>query len=233
MSVTRLTGLYSMIAAAAAALFSPLLALAYFGTGEGIEELEIGTVSAWADPARDLADGLLTWASPDRVYATYVQVFALLFPAVFLCARAVRAHRPVASGRLERWGWRIALPGYALASVGLIAAFAVLVGDSAPAGDALNLVFLALMLPGMLVSVIGSTVLGVALLRGEYVPRLTAWLLALAFPLMLVASDVLGHNSLGMLPIFLAWAASGRQLWRGEPTGAPRPAVPQPRQAAS
>ena len=134
---------------------------------------------------------------------------------------AGRAHRRATNGRLERWGWRIALPGYALAAAGLIAAFVVLVGDSAPAGDALNFVFLALMLPGMLVSVIGSTVLGIALLRSDYAPKVTAWLLALAFPLMLAASEVLGHNSLGMVPIFLAWAASGRHLWRGELVLAP------------
>jgi hypothetical protein len=36
-----------------------------------------------------------------------------LFPAAFLCARAVRAHRFPARGS-ERWGWRIALAGYGL-----------------------------------------------------------------------------------------------------------------------
>lgn len=81
----------------------------------------------------------------------------------------------------------------------------------------------------MLLSVIGSTVLGIALLRACHAPRLTAWLLALAFPLLVVASDVLGHNSLGMIPIFVAWAASGRHLWRGEPSRAPSAAVPQTR----
>ena len=115
--------------------------------------------------------------------------------------------------------------GYALATVGLLAAFVVLFGGST-AGESLNIVFLALMVPGMLLSVIGSTMLGIALLRDHYVPRLTAWLLALAFPLMLVGSDVLGHNSLGMIPLFLAWAATGRHLWRtvATPGHGPAPA---------
>ena len=76
--------------------------------------------------------------------------------------------------------------------------------------------------------------LGIALLRDRYAPRLTAWLLALAFPLMLVGSDVLGHNSLGMIPLFLAWAATGRHLWRTVPPAhdpqaaqAARPSPPQ------
>jgi len=86
------------------------------------------------------------------------------------------------------------LVGYGLASVGLIAAgFAVLL-DSAPDSDALNTVFLALMVPGMLISTIGSTVLGIALMRARYLPRVTAWLLALVFPLAFVGSAVLGHN---------------------------------------
>ena len=109
---TRLAGLYAAIAAAASVLLSPLLALSYFGIPDGAEQLHSGTVRAWADPARDLISGLLTWASPERVYATYVQAFALTFPAIFLCARAVRARRP-AAGRNERWGWRIALPATA------------------------------------------------------------------------------------------------------------------------
>jgi len=216
----RLVGVYAVIAAGVAVLLAPLLALSYFGTSEGAEDLEIGTVSAWADPARDLADGLLTWASPERVYGTYVQGFALLFPAVLLCAWAARSRRRAESGGFERWSWRIALAGYGLATIGLSAAFVVLLGDSAPNGNALNVVFLALMLPGMMLSVIGSTVLGIALLRARYAPRLTAWLLALAFPLMLVGSAVIGHNSIGMVPLFVAWAATGLRLWRAD-DGAP------------
>jgi hypothetical protein len=216
---TRFAALYAVIAAGVAVLLSPLLALAYFATADGAEALEMGTVSAWADPARDLVGGLVTWASPERVYATYVQVFALLFPAIFLCALAVRARRPAAAGRLERWGWRIALFGYGLMSLGLIAASVVLVDASAAVEGsagyaALDVVFISLMLPGMAISVIGSTVLGIGLLRNRYEPTVTAGLLALAFPSMLALSTLLGHNSLALLPVFVAWALTGFQLWR-------------------
>ena len=63
---TRLAGLYAATAAIAAVVLSPLLALSYFSIGEGADELENGTVRAWADPARDVVGGLLTWASPER-----------------------------------------------------------------------------------------------------------------------------------------------------------------------
>lgn len=224
---TRLTGLYALIAAGAAVLLSPLLALSYFATSEGAEELEGGTVSAWADPARDLLGGLVTWTAPERVYATYVQVFALLFPAIFLCARAFRARRADDAGRLERWGWRIALFGYGLTSVGLIAAGVVLVDASAAvkgssAYAALDVVFISLMLPGMAISVIGSMVLGIGLLRNRCEPRITAGLLVLALPSLFVLSTLLGHNGLALLPLFLAWGVAGSQLWREGTAGAPQ-----------
>jgi hypothetical protein len=209
---TRLAGLYAAAAAALAAVLAPLLAMSYFATSWGAEELERGTVSAWAEPGRDLAGGLLTWASPERVYSTYVQAFGLLFAGVFLCALAVRAARGPGRGA-ERWGWRIALAGYGLAAAGLVGAFLTLIpGD--PDSPALNVVFLALMLPGMFVSVIGSTVLGIAFLRRGFRPRATAWLLTLALPSMVAVPTLLGHNSLGMLPLMLAWGAAGLRLWR-------------------
>jgi hypothetical protein len=217
---TRFIGLYAMIASGAAVLLSPLLALSYFQTNEGANELESGTVSVWADPARDLVGGLLTWASPERVYGTYFLLFWVLFSAVFLCARAVRARRPAAVGRLERWGWRMALFGYGFAVVSPIVATMILV-EGSTAGKAVDFVFLALMVPAMAMDVIGSTVLGIALLRDRYEPKLTAWLLALVLPSMLVLPGVLGNLSLGLLPVFVAWAVTGSQLWREGPTGAP------------
>lgn len=220
----RLVGLYAAIAAAVAVVLAPLLAMSYFATSEGAAELKSSTVSAWADPGRDLAGPLLTWASPDRVYATYVQAFAFLFAAVALCAFAVRGGRDP-RGRSERWGWRIALTGYVVAETGLVAAFFALVPGKADSA-ALNVAFLALLLPGMFLSVIGSTLLGIAFLRQGYRPRTTAWLLALALPAMVVVPVMLGHNSLGMAPLMVAWGAAGLGLWRPRPAGPRRAPVP-------
>jgi len=101
--MSRFVGLYAAVAGVAAIVVSPLLAMSYFGIEEGAEELESSTVSAWADPGRDLADGLLTFASANRVYATYTQLFVLLLPSLFLCAWAVRSRRRGVNGRAERW----------------------------------------------------------------------------------------------------------------------------------
>jgi hypothetical protein len=203
--VVRLAGLYAVVAGAASFVIAPLLALSFFATEDGEEELEVGSVSAWAEPARDVADGFLTFASADSVYFTYLKSLMLVAPALFVCAWAVRSRRPERRSHTEVWGWRTALTGYGLLALGVIVA---------PPGAVLNVVFFALIVPGLLLGTIGSTVLGIALLRASYRPRLTPWLLALSVPLWLIGSVVLGHNSLGLLPLFVAWGASGWRLWR-------------------
>ena len=174
---TRLAARYATFAAAAAVVVTPLLALSYFAIPDGAPELETGSVSAWADPARDLAGGLLTFGSPDRVYATYTQVLAALFPAALICALMAWSRRPRPASRTERWGWPVALAGYASMTAGLITASVVLIGASA-SGDAVNTVFVSLVVPGLLLSTTGSTVLGIGLLREGRPPRGGAWALA-------------------------------------------------------
>jgi MFS family permease len=216
---TGLVGMYTVVAAAVATVVSPLLSLSYFATSGGVDQLRSPTVSAWARPARDLAGGLLTWASPDRVYGTYWLGFWLLFAAVFLCARAVRARRPSEVGPLERWGWRMALVGYGLGAVGSLSAIAILVTGSSE-NVVIDVAFVALMLPAILIDAIGSTVLGIALLRDRYRPRITAWLLVLAFPSIVGISFLFGNFSLGLLTVLAAWATTGWRLWRPKTSGA-------------
>jgi hypothetical protein len=212
----RLASLYSVVAATASLLLAPLLALSYFATEDGASQLKIGTVSAWAEPARDLAGGLLTFASPDRVYTWYGRAFVLVMPAVALVAWVARSRRPNPMNPAERWGWRLALTGYALGTVGTGLAFWTPFRDAA---------FLFLMLPGMLLMFVGSTVLGIGLIRAAYRPRSTSWLLALSIPLMIVASDLLGHNSLGLVPVLIAWATTGWRLSRAHAQTLREPAV--------
>lgn len=206
---------YALVAMTGAILIAPLVALAWFATPDGVEALEVPTVAAWAEPARDVAGGLVTFASPDRVYATYTQVLALLFPAIILTAFAARTQRPTPRKRSERIAWRVALTGYSVFGAGVLIVALLLIGHSvAIAGlDAVNAVYLMMMFPGLLVSLIGSTILGIVFVRSGYRPRPTAWLLALAIPLWIVGGFVLGHNGIGILPLFIAWAATAWQ-WR-------------------
>lgn len=77
-----------------------------------------------------------------------------VFVAATLCAFAVRRRRiPVGA---EKWGWRIALTGYVIATASTFGDYWTPYLDES---------FLFLGLPGMLLSLIGSTTLGIALLR--------------------------------------------------------------------
>ena len=149
---------YAVTAGVVACLVMPLLGLAYFATGDGAEQLDSGTVRWWAEPAADALEPLLTWAAPDRVYSTFVQVAALLFPAALLCAlHARRARQP--RTRVERTAWVATLLGYALSFVGvLVVAVALVPGD--PDRPLVDVGYLALMVPGTLLATLGATVLG-------------------------------------------------------------------------
>lgn len=199
---------YTIVAAVGAVLLSPLLALAYFATTDGASSAEEALLAGWIEPTRQLVGPLVTFGSADAVYAIYTLVLALLFPAMVLSALVTRSNSPQPRGA-ERWGWRLALVGYTLFGAGLVLVALLLVALGPDAGivDAL---FLATMMPGLLFSLIGSTVLGIALLRRGYRPRLTAWLLALALPLWFLGSFGFGHNSLGVVPLFIAWAVATR-----------------------
>ena len=214
---TRLAGLYGSAAAIAMIVFSPLLALAYLWTADGAEDV-VGIVAAWANPARDVLEPLLTWASPDRVYATYLLAVALCFPAVVVAAIITRRQRPQPQRAAERWGWRIAVTGYVLAALGVLAIAVALIPRPAE-NPAVDVMFFALLIPGMLLSLIGSTILGIGLLRGRFEPKATAWLLAFALPLGVLGS-VLGHNSLGLIPLLVAWGITARR-WISQPDEAP------------
>lgn len=213
----RIVGRYSPAAAVAWAVITPLLALAYFATQDGAEALEMATTAAWAEPARNIAGPLLTFASPDVVYSVYSFLLALLFSSIVLGAVVARSGRPAEQTRPERWGWRLAIGGYGLFGAGLLVV-AVIMLVAGPSATIVDVLFMAAMIPGLLAALIGSTILGISLLRARYRPRTTAWLLALAFPLWIVGSVVLGHNSLGILPLAMAWAIAA-------PNQQPAPAV--------
>ena len=84
----------------------------------------------------------------------------------------------------------------------------------------LDLVFLAVTLPSLLLNTIGETMLGIGLIRSGFRPRLTGWVLALSFPLT-QALVMVSTQALGMWPMMLAWGAAGWSLLRSEPQTVP------------
>lgn len=199
----------SLAAALLGSFVAPIVAVSYLHTPEGIESLDQPSVAFWAKPATDLLAPLLDGAGADRVYLVGTQLMGAIWLATLAAAIATARRRsPVG---LERAWWSIALIGYVWFAVGLVG-FGVLADLLPPAHPAADAVFMAAMLPGLLTSLIGSSLLGVALVRARYPVRGASWLLALAVPLWLFANLVVGHNSIGLLPLLWAWALASRSV---------------------
>lgn len=198
---------YTRFASVIMVLFAPLLAMSYFATKDGAEMLGTGSVQAWAKPARNLFEPMLTFASADRVYATYSLLIALVIPALPLAAWAVRRARLPLAGTFERRAsWIVAAAWTWFSASLLVVAIALQVKPANASGNSVvNVVFLAGMIPGLLIGCLGSAALGVSLLRHGFLPRFAGVLITLALPLWVLSTFLIGHNSIGLVPQVIAW----------------------------
>jgi hypothetical protein len=204
----HVVGRAAWIAAWAGVILAPIHALSRFATADGREDLDFTPTRLWAEPAADRLRPLLDWADPDTVYVTYGKGWFLIFLAATACAFVVRGARsPRGLGgpplvRLERIAWPVALTGLVLATASVVGDYFTPWIDES---------FLFLGIPGMLISVLGSLLLGVALLRRGFRPRTTGWLLVLWFPLLVVLSSVVALGA-AALPMVFAWGLAGRAM---------------------
>ncbi|MCW2903030.1 MAG: hypothetical protein JWO67_5295 [Streptosporangiaceae bacterium] len=197
-----LLGRIAFIAACAGTVLGPLHALARFATHDGAGDLKSPFVHWWAVPAGHTFGWLVRWGSADTVYLTYGKLLAPVAIAATVFAFAVRRSRtPVG---LERWGWPIALTGYVLASAAVLGEYWTPWLDQS---------FMFLALPGILVSLIGSTILGIALLRRGFRPRTTGWLLATWIVSLIVLNSVVAMSA-ALIPMLWAWGVAGRAASR-------------------
>ncbi len=200
-----------------------LHALARFATEDGREDLEMGFTAAWAEPAADLLDPLLSWASPDTVYLTYGKIWFPVFLAFTLCAMVVR-HRRQPHG-FEKWAWRIAILGYVTITLGVFL-------DYWTQLTSYNVFFKVgwfVTAPGLLLMFLGSTLLGAALLLRRFRPVVVPLLLVLIVPLAVVILQVTSLGSVA-LPVVFALGILGRRIAR---ESSYQPVVLKARAAAS
>ena len=187
-----------------------LHALARVATKEGASDLEGGLMRAWAEPASTALAPLLDWSSPTVVYLTYGKLWFPVVGAATLAAFVVHRRRSVTGFRgAERWAWRVMLTALVLATLGCFAQYWTQWGNGNEA--VLEAVF-AVLVPALLLTMIGSTFLGIVLIRRGL--GLPAWLLALTLPGLFVISEV---TSLGnvFLPMVFAFGILGRRIARG------------------
>ena len=201
-----------------ALVMGQLHALSRHRTEDGASDLDLSMTAAWAEPAGDLLSPLLDWADPDLVYVTYGKLWLPVFVAFFLCASVVyRSRRPRG---FEKGAWRVVLLGYGAAVASVFGGYwTQWTGEP---NALLDIVFVASM-PAILVTLVGSTVLGIALVRNGFRPRSAAWLLMATFPLALVITSVTSMGNV-VLPIAFAFGFIGRRLAADEPVPTTVPA---------
>jgi hypothetical protein len=216
----RLIGRCAWVAAWVGLVVGQLHALSRFATAEGAEDLALPATAAWAVPAANALSPLLGWGDADLVYVTYGKIWFPVFLAFTLCAFLIyKQRRP---GRWETWVWRVTLTGYMLACAGVFMDYwTQWTGNY----NVLFQVGWIMTVPGLLLTMVGSTVLGVTLLVRGSAPRLPALLLALAIPL---AWLILQATSLGnaVLPVMFAFGILGRRLATGSAVADLRPPRP-------
>lgn len=188
-----------------------LHALARFRTEDGESDLDLPLTGVWAKPAEDLFSPLLDWASPDAVYTTYGKLWLVVF--VGFTAMAFVAYRHRRPTGFEKWAWRVALCAYVGACVSVVAEYWTQWGSET--SDLLDIVFLA-MLPFVLLTMLGTTVLGVTLLVKRFRPRSAAILLAVTLPAVFLITAVTSMGNI-VLPIAFAFALIGREVTAGRP----------------
>ncbi len=208
-SKIRACGLAAMIGSTVGIVFAPLYALAYFATPEGAQ-----FAKPWAQVVRPLVEPLLTFASPEIVYLTYGKLYLVLFlgfvaGTVGLHARQ-RAEAMGRARRLETWGYRLTLIATVLLILGSIGAHWL--GTYWPA--VMEPAYVAFVMPGFLLLMIGAIPFGIGTLRTRVAPRLGAWLLAVGgFPGIILLNILTGNWGGGLIPLDLAWIIVGYFLW--------------------
>jgi hypothetical protein len=190
-------------------------AMARHQTTDGKADLQMWTTRVWSDPGRKLFTPLLDWASPDVVYATWGKIWLPAFLAFTLCAFVVRRRRNPRG--FEKWAWRVALAGYVGACVSAAGEYWTS-WASYHAGIVDG--FFPVTVLAMLTTVVGSTMLGISLLRRGFRPRTPAVLLALMIPALAVIIQVTSQGN-AALPVMFAFGILGRKL-----AVEPAPAVP-------
>jgi hypothetical protein len=214
-------GRFAWTAAWVGLVVGQLHALARHNTADGAGDLANPLTRFWSDPARSALRPLLGWADVDTVYLTYGKIWLPVFLAFTACAIVVRRRRRPEG--FERWAWRVALTGYVIACVSVFGDYYTQWTSYLP--DSIAGPMFGVTIVGMLVTLVGSTLLGIALLRRGGAPKLPAWLLALTIPLAVTA---LMFTSMGSaaLPVMFAFGLLGRRIAREQeyaPVVAPSP----------
>lgn len=213
----RVVGRYAWVMAWVGLVVGQLHALARFATEDGKEDLEYEWTAAWAVPAAEALSPLLDWGDPHLVYVHYGKIWGPVFLAFFLCALLVRHDRQPRG--FEKWAWRVALLGYGWATVCVTltywsqwtSTYSVVLDIGFVVG-----------LVGLVLTLLGSSILGAALLIRRSRPLAPTLLLLGTFPLAFVTLQFTSMGS-AALPVMFAFGILGLRMAReDEPETSPQ-----------
>ena len=153
---------------------------------------------------------MLTFASPDVVRLTYFKLF--LFITLGMLAGVVGLHASQAEhgGRLERWGFRVSFVGLLLLTIGALSGYWP---------PLLDVAFVAFIVPGLLLLVVGSPLFGLGTWRAGVAPAHRRLLLIVGGPAVFLISEFAALGG-GLILLYLAWVILGHSLWSATPTPA-------------
>ncbi len=217
----RWCGIAAMLGGAIEVLVAPFVTSAY-----SLTEVGADLVPPWEPVLSNALGPLFAFAPPEAVYETYGKFHFPVFLGLLFGLLGLRAWRGERAGRLERWGYRLSLVGFLLNLPGNVLDYWV-PGNSSTGefGGVGDWGFLFGTVLGLLLLIVGSVLLGVALLRaGE--ARLPAWLLVLALP-GAVLLGLLGFSNAPANPMLwygFAWLLLGHFLWTRSTEKARQPA---------
>ena len=193
-----------------------LHAMSRHATDGGQSDLQAPLTRAWSVPVSEALSPLLTWSDPDTVYVTYGKLWIPVYGAFALCAYVVFTHRNARG--LELWGWRLCLTSYTLMTLSIVGDYFTPWMDQS---------FMFLGMPSAALGLVGSPLLGIALLRNGFRPRITAWILILWLPLTIAITQVTSLGSAD-LPTAFAWAYAGSRLLAERQESVPGQRVAEP-----
>ncbi len=189
---------------------APLHAVAYLRTPDG----EPGAID-WSLDAYRLAPWLWDWDERQSVYLTYGRVTSVLLVGSLLGLVALHRRQRHPQARFERWAFRVFAAGYTLMAIGAIAEYYTPFLEEA---------FVFIAIPGLLLTLLGGLVFGIASSRVNSIPRSLAFFLALSFlPGVPLLVALLGHIPVGFSLVMVALIIIGLKLSgeTPEPRGTP------------
>ncbi len=196
----RWSGFAAMVGGVLAVILTLPFAAAYFRAYPGFD-----VPPFWFPAVRSRFDPLLTFASPVAVYNTYGRIFNVVYLLLLPGVVSLHALQQAASDRFESWAVGVLVTGLVMSFIGVA-------GDYWADGLGWGIELL-----GLLVLLVGTTLVGIASVRAKRIPTWSAWLLIIAGPGAIVATLLIGHIPSG--PTFLfacAWIVLGAILSRQE-----------------